>query len=141
MLVTNSITVEKNIEHIRLFNLKNEFIQVILNLLKNAVDALIDVFDDDEKFIIIEAYQDEANAIITISDTGGGIPVKIMNRIFEPYFTTKHQSQGTGIGLFMSMEIVSKHMKGFIGVDNIEIKRNGTYLTGASFRITIPLEY
>ncbi len=141
MIATNSITVEKKIEHIRLFNLRNEFIQVILNILKNAIDALIDVFDDDEKFIIIEAYQEDENAYIVISDTAGGIPVRIMNRIFEPYFTTKHQSQGTGIGLFMSIEIISKHMKGYIGVDNVEIEKNGQYLTGASFKITIPLEY
>lgn len=141
MIAVNSITIEKNIEHIEIFNLKNEFIQVILNLLKNAIDALVDVFDDDEKFIFIDGYLEEENVIITISDTAGGIPARIIERIFEPYFTTKHQSQGTGIGLFMSMEIVSKHMKGFISVENIETQKHGQMLKGASFKISIPLEY
>jgi two-component system, NtrC family, C4-dicarboxylate transport sensor histidine kinase DctB len=141
MISVNSITIEKNIEHIEIFNLKNEFIQVILNLVKNAIDALVDVFDDDEKFIFIDGYVENENVIITIADTAGGIPMSIMERIFEPYFTTKHQSQGTGIGLFMSMEIIAKHMKGFISVKNIETNKNGEILKGASFKITIPLEY
>lgn len=141
MISVNSITIEKNIEHIEIFNFKNEFIQVILNLVKNAIDALVNLFDDDEKFIFIDGYVENENVIITIADTAGGIPASIMERIFEPYFTTKHQSQGTGIGLFMSMEIIVKHMKGFISVKNIETEKKGKILKGASFKITIPLEY
>jgi two-component system, NtrC family, C4-dicarboxylate transport sensor histidine kinase DctB len=141
IIATNSITIVKDIEHIQLFSLKNEFVQVILNLVKNAIDALMDVFDDDEKFIFIKAYVENEEAHIVITDTAGGIPKSIMNRIFEPYFTTKHQSQGTGIGLFMSSEIIGKHMKGTIGVENVDTEVEGTTLRGASFKISIPLEY
>jgi signal transduction histidine kinase len=141
VLHTNSIKVIKDVDDIELFGLKNEFMQVLLNLVKNAIDAMEDVFDDDEKFIFISAYTKEGNAIINIKDTAEGIPKSIVDKIFEPYFTTKHQSQGTGIGLFMTNEIIRKHMKGTIMVENVDIEIEGMTLHGASFTITIPLEY
>jgi len=141
VLSSNSIEVIKKIDDIKIFSLKNEFIQVILNILKNAIDAMENVLEDDQKYIMIKVYKEDQNAIIEIKDSAGGIPESIINKIFEPYFTTKHQSQGTGIGLFMSNEIIVKHMKGKLEVCNEMTPFDDTHkLYGAFFKIAIPLE-
>ncbi len=133
-----SIQVVKNIEDIELFNLKNEFIQVILNIIKNAIDALSNIEDVTKRYIFIDAFREDNNVILQIKDTAVGIPDHIIHKIFEPYFTTKHQSQGTGIGLFMTNEIIVKHMKGSITVENLSTQIDDEILIGASFTITIP---
>jgi len=138
MLANKSIQVIKKIENIELFNLKNEFIQVVLNIIKNAIDALENIEDINKRYIFINTYEEKNEIILEITDTAGGIPAHIIDKIFEPYFTTKHQSQGTGIGLFMTNEIVIKHMKGSIRVDNIATNIKDENLIGASFKITIP---
>ncbi len=133
-----SIHVIKKVDPIELYNLKNEFIQVILNIIKNAIDALNGVEDSTKRYIFIENSLDDNNIILKIKDTAGGIPENIINKIFEPYFTTKHQSQGTGIGLFMTNEIIVKHMKGSINVENISTQIGTETFLGASFTISIP---
>ncbi len=96
-----------------LFSFKSEFQQVMLNLINNAKDALLE-HKSEEKSILIELLNDE----IAVEDTGGGIPLEIMERIFEPYFTTKEQGKGTGIGLYMSKLIIEKNMGGVLSVAN-----------------------
>jgi len=96
-----------------LFSFKSEFQQVMLNLINNAKDALIE-HKREEKSILIELLNDE----IAVEDNGGGIPLEIMERIFEPYFTTKEQGKGTGIGLYMSKLIIEKNMGGVLSVTN-----------------------
>jgi signal transduction histidine kinase len=78
--------------------------------------------------------------LLEIKDNAGGIPENIIERIFEPYFTTKYQSQGTGIGLYMSSEIIHKSMNGKINVKNITFDYEEKNYTGALFTILIPLE-
>ena len=86
---------------------KSEFSQVILNILNNAIDVLKERNIKDRKiFIRINGKK------IEIEDTAGGIPEEIKDKIFEPYFTTKFQSQGTGIGLYMSKVIITQHFNG-----------------------------
>jgi signal transduction histidine kinase len=139
---SRSITFLKDIEDIELFSLKNEFIQVVLNLIKNAIDAMEDVFDDDDKFILVRGYLKDGNAVIEVRDSADGVPESIIQKVFEPYFTTKHQAQGTGIGLFMSIEIIQKHMHGTMSVENKMTQfTEHQELYGACFTIKIPLEY
>ena len=72
------------------------------------------------KYIFIKVFQENNNLYIKIKDNAGGIPDNIIDKIFDAYFTTKDKSQGTGIGLYMSNEIIAKHIKGNLSVKNIE---------------------
>jgi PAS domain S-box-containing protein len=125
-------------KHLEVKGIKNEFIQVIINLLNNARDALKDL--KTKKFIFIDVYKQDDYIFITVKDSGGGISNDIINRIFEPYFTTKHQSQGTGIGLYMSVEIIKNHMKGNLSVENEKFFYNNCEYVGAFFSIRLPFE-
>jgi signal transduction histidine kinase len=138
-LKNRNIQVIQNNEDIRIIGLKNEFIQVILNILNNSIDAFENKNNTD-KFIFIDLYKQETTAILTIKDNADGIKKDIINRVFEPYFTTKHKSQGTGIGLYMSMEIIQKHMNGKISVSNEEYIYENINCKGAQFKIELPIK-
>lgn len=119
----------KSRDHIHIFGYKNELMQALLNIINNAKDALI-LNKISNKEIIVNIKDEENDLIIEISDNAGGIPDNILPKIFEPYFTTKHQSQGTGIGLYMTHTIITQHFKGEIKVSN--------YNNGTLFEIKIP---
>ncbi|MCW8837707.1 MAG: HAMP domain-containing histidine kinase, partial [Thiovulaceae bacterium] len=104
----------------------NEFVQVVLNLVKNAKDALFENNIQNPRIEIITEC-DENGTVIEVKDNAGGIDIKILDQIFEPYFTTKDAKQGTGLGLYMSKMIVEEHLGGTIIVQNID--------DGASFKI------
>lgn len=133
----SDIQIVENISNIEIKNYKNEFVQVIINILNNAKDALKPKHTD--KFILIDVYKNNEHVEIIIKDSGGGINEEIMDKIFDPYFTTKHQFQGTGIGLYMSNEIISKHMKGTIEASNEEFVYNNKRHKGAAFKISFPI--
>ena len=137
-LKNRDIQIIKSKDEITVLGLKNEFIQVILNIINNAIDAF-ETLKDSDKYIFINSYKENENLILTIKDNAGGIKEEIINRIFEPYFTTKHKSQGTGIGLYMSLEIIKKHMHGELLVSNKEYIYNNNKCKGAEFKIIIPL--
>jgi len=108
-----------------------ELDQAIINILNNAKDILLER-NIDEPWIELNLEQNNNNIIITIEDNGGGIPEDIMSKIFELYFTTKHQSQGTGLGLSMSYNVITNSLKGKLWVENTK--------NGAKFFIEIPLD-
>lgn len=126
-----------NIEDFTIINYERDLLQVLLNILNNSKDALEKC--KNKKYIFIDAYKENNNVIIKIKDNAKGIDETIINRVFEPYFTTKHQSQGTGIGLYMSQEIISRHMKGSLEVENTSYEYEGNTFTGALFTIKLPL--
>jgi C4-dicarboxylate-specific signal transduction histidine kinase len=104
----------------------NEYTQVVVSILTNAKDALIQREITNARIDII-LDTDEQNVTLTISDNAGGIEDEHMQRIFDPYFTTKHKSMGTGLGLYISKMIIEKNMGGTLSVRNNE--------EGASFNI------
>jgi len=126
-------------ENIKLTSLENEVIQVLINVLNNARDELVKI--DSEKYIFINCKKIEENIIIEIKDNALGIDEKIIDRIFEPYFTTKDSSVGTGIGLYMSEEIIVKHLNGTIKASNCEYNYNGRDYKGAIFTINLPIVF
>ncbi|OCL86541.1 sensor histidine kinase [Arcobacter porcinus] len=99
---------------------KNEFSQVILNLINNAKDILIERNIKNPK-IILEIKNGVKYAIIKIKDNAGGVDKINIDKIFDPYFTTRYQTQGTGIGLYMAKNIIERNMKGFINVKNSDV--------------------
>ena len=109
----NNITVKLRGKDFSINGYESEFKQVILNITNNAKDALLDKRNENRK-IEITLKSDT----ITIKDNANGIPQNIINKIFEPYFTTKHQSQGTGLGLYMTNRIITQSMQGSIKVEN-----------------------
>jgi signal transduction histidine kinase len=118
---------------------ENELMQVLINMINNARDILIERMIDP-KLIKIEAVVESNTLIISVQDNGGGIPDSIKEKVFEPYFTTKHQYQGTGIGLYMSYEIINQHMNGKIEIANEPLVYEGKEYMGAKFKIILPLE-
>ncbi len=131
-------------EEIRVYGYSNEFSQVILNLLNNARDNFKQKdIQKDRKIIIKVEKKNKPEPFVMISfiDNGGGIDANIIDRIFEPYFTTKHKSTGTGIGLYMSKQIIEKQMHGLVTMKNITSKL-GTKTTYqcAQFIIAIPIK-
>ena len=135
----SNIHIIENIEDITIKNYERELLQVLLNIIKNAIDALNDKDKEMKKYIFIDIYKNDENVIIEIKDNANGIKEEILTRIFEPYFTTKHKSQGTGIGLYMSQEIITRHMKGSLEVSNSSYTYEETKHIGAVFKITLPL--
>lgn len=121
----------------------NSFIQVIINLLSNSKDALVENVTHS-KFIKINLEKIILNnknyCRIEIIDNGGGIEEKNFSKLFEPYFTTKHKSIGTGIGLYSSKKIIEDHFGGEIMAKNTEYEFNKTTYKCASFAIILPLE-
>ena len=136
--ISNGIKIIKSGNDIKINTFENELIQVIINLLNNSRDELIKKDSKDEKLIFIGVFEDKNNLVLEIKDNAGGISEDIIDRVFEPYFTTKYQSQGTGIGLYMSNQIIAG-MEGFISVLNEEFEFEGKTYNGAVFKITIPL--
>ena len=108
----------------------NELKQVILNLIKNAEDALIDKKTKNSTITIQSNYGIDNNTpILIIKDNAGGIPIDIIDNIFDPYFSTKKEKDGTGLGLYMSKTIIEDHCGGKLSVSNDN--------DGAVFRITL----
>lgn len=134
------IILVKNIEKIEVFSFENELLQVLINIFNNAKEELIKKEKNYKKYIFIDLYKEKDSLIIEIKDNAGGIDEEIINRVFEPYFTTKHKSKGTGIGLYMCQEIIVKHIKGNIDLSNETYKYDENTYKGALFKLTIPLK-
>jgi len=105
-------------------------IQVLLNLLKNAKDVLIERKVAGPKVVMRIESGSKQEIICYVEDNAGGIPDKVIDHIFEPYFSTKDEKNGTGLGLYMSKAIVEDHLDGTLLASNRE--------KGACFAITIP---
>jgi signal transduction histidine kinase len=126
-------------KNIMVYGYQNEFSQVILNLLTNSIDSFNKQSSIYDKNILIEVKQKDQNIKLSFIDNGGGIDDKIIDRIFEPYFTTKHKSTGTGIGLYMSKQIIEKQMRGTLLASNITMNFDHDSYRCAKFDITLPL--
>jgi signal transduction histidine kinase len=114
----------------------NELIQCLINIFNNSKDALNET-KQNKPLIFISTKREENTIFIKIKDNAGGIPKKIIPKIFEPYFTTKHQSQGTGLGLHMTYKLIQEGMNGKIDATNIEFEYEDKLYKGVEFKITI----
>jgi signal transduction histidine kinase len=126
-LQRHQIYIHKEYEEIELEIFDKELKQVFLNILSNAKDALVEN-KETNRAIFIKAFKEDNKNIITISDNAGGIPNDIINKVFDPYFSTKAKN-GTGLGLYMSKTIVDEHLNGLLSVSN--------GIDGAIFRVEV----
>lgn len=125
----NGIGFERGgVENVKIFGFLNEYAQVLINIFINAKDALK---ERNVEFPIIKIVIgcENGTSVVTITDNAGGIQEEIMEKIFDPYFSTKGPQQGTGIGLFMSKTIIENNMDGRLSVCNTD--------EGAEFRIEV----
>lgn len=126
LLHTHYIKVIINIEEdLECYSHVEELQQVILVIINNAIDALILTQISSPK-IFIEAYKEDNNIVINIEDNALGINSEYLDKIFEPYFTTKRKAQGTGVGLYMAKMIIEEGLLGYLSVKN---KLNGACFT------------
>lgn len=139
MLKSNQIElIYENVDNVTIHNYENEFLQALLNIIYNAKDVLQN--KESERYIFINVKKEKNNWVeLSIKDNGGGISKSIIEHIFEPYFTTKHKSHGTGIGLYMTHQIIVTHMGGKIEVGNTKYLYNDKHYEGADFKIHLPL--
>ncbi len=128
----NSYSIKVNIEgdNIKINSHKNEFKQVVLNLINNAKDAILEKKVKGK--IDIEIIQESHIIRVYFRDNAGGISEDVILRIFEPYFTTKEQGKGTGVGLYMSKAIIEDNMGGKMSVKNMK--------EGAEFKIEFNMD-
>ncbi|RXK06577.1 sensor histidine kinase [Halarcobacter bivalviorum] len=140
-IVNNNINViiNKN-DDIKIDGYENELIQAFINIINNAKDALKEVENDDDKLLFIDTKVIKDEFIISIKDSAGGINEDILDKIFEPYFTTKHKSVGTGIGLSMVYQIITDHHNAKIKAFNESYKYNGKVYKGARFDIVFKID-
>ena len=125
-------------EGIEIDGYENELIQCLINIFNNAKDIIKEKAEED-RLIFISTFINKDKAVIKIRDNGDGIPKNIIGKIFEPYFTTKHQAQGTGLGLHMTYNLITDGMGGIIEVNNVEYEYNDKKYAGAEFTILLPL--
>lgn len=130
VLKNHNITTVLDCEEASIKGLQGELSQVVLNLLNNAKDALIEKRIPNPEIKVEVKRKPNNILLISVSDNAGGIPDEIMDKIYDPYFTTKEAGKGTGIGLYMSKIIVESNMQG-----KLQAKNNGK---GATFTVTIP---
>jgi|TARA_R110002033_G_scaffold107863_2_gene154261 signal transduction histidine kinase len=135
---TSNIEIVKNIKETYLSGYQNELLQVFINIIKNAKDESIKNPNKTQKqYVFIDVFEDKTFLYIKIKDTNGGIPKDILSDVFKPYFTTKKEIGGTGIGLYMSKQIIT-NMNGEINATNEEFQYNNETYIGAQFSIKLP---
>ncbi len=128
-LIAQNINIHTNFDHeVEIFGNKNEFKHLFLNLFSNSIDAYNET-NIQKRSIYVTTYNEKNKTYIEVEDNAGGIPDNIINDIFKPNITTKKEGKGTGIGLYMTKQIVKKN-NGSINVHNSK--------KGAFFTIILP---
>lgn len=119
-------------------SVENKLAHTLINLINNGRDAIIHS-NATKRYILIKANIENDHCKITVADSGGGIDESIMDTIFEPYFTTKTEEQGTGLGLYMAREFIVGHLGGTLKAANTTTQYEESSFYGASFEIILPL--
>jgi len=134
-----NIEIISNTQSCTIYQNETQLLQALLNIFNNVKDAYIAHNIKNHKYVFIDVSIKSSDIIITIKDSAGGFNDKTIDKIFEPYFTTKHRSTGIGISLYMTNQVITKHYNGTIKASNQEFEYNGEKLKGAEFIINIPI--
>ena len=139
-LLDNHIDVVKKLDDsIEIKGYPNELIQCFMNMFSNSKDqCIINNIDTKDRFIFITTYKKEDKVCIEVSDSAGGAEDNVVKRLFEQYFTTKANENGTGLGLNMTYNLIVKGMGGSIVAKNSKNIHNNKSYTGLTFHIELP---
>lgn len=130
VLEQNRISVDNQITGpIQTHGFANDLVQLTVNVLLNAKDALINC--NDERIIHLSNRREDEFVVVEFQDNGGGIPPKLLTRIFDPYLTTKEDSAGTGLGLYLCRQIAENLDEGEVWAENREFEFDGKRYSGA----------
>jgi len=132
-LADSCVEVKENFEYeeaLNVYVIPVDFVQVMMNIFNNANDILLERNIED-KLIKVNVFKKDNMAVVCIEDNGGGIDEDKISKIFNPYFTTKHQSKNTGLGLHIVNKTITDNFKGKVYAQNTE--------NGAKFTIELPL--
>lgn len=116
---------------------KNKLVHVIINLLTNACDAFEEK-KSEHRYIFVDVKEEDDKCILSVKDSAGGIDQEVIGHVFESHFTTKSSDKGTGIGLYMAHEFITRHMNGEFHVENTSYTFEEKELSGARFILTFP---
>lgn len=133
-----NLVFENKADDVYIFGSLNKFIQAIITILNNSKDAILET-NSQNKIVVVTLSSDSERAVISIQDSGGGISKSVLPKVFEPYFTTKSKTQGTGIGLYMTRQIIESSFKGDAYIENKSFSYDNIQCHGANFIIKIPL--
>jgi PAS domain S-box-containing protein len=121
-------------DNIIMNNYQNDMIQAFINIINNSIDAL-EVVNQEERYFFIKTRNENNKITIKLKDNAGGIPDDLINKVFEPYTTTKYQSLGTGLGLNITYNFIVEGMKGKITVDNTSFIYKDKKYRGCEFTV------
>jgi len=133
----NISVIVNNDTNIQLLGHPNELIQCLINIYNNARDVL-KTLQLEQNYVFLSIEETKELVTIIFKDNAGGISPEVLPKIFEPYFTTKHKSQGTGLGLHMTYNLIVMGMHGSIEASNTTYEYKSKTYTGAQFTIQIP---
>jgi DNA-binding response OmpR family regulator len=134
-ITRNEITVVKNIEVGTMTTYVSELRQIVSFLFNNIAEHA-----KENKFIFIDVRDMHTHIDVIIKDSGGGAPEDILDNLFEPYFTTEHQSFGKGLGLYIVYQIIAEEFNGKIEAKNLSYSHQGEFYKGLEFTISLPLK-
>ncbi len=134
----NDIDIVMDIEEeLQIQSNKTHFLRAIHSLVQNSQEAFLEY--SGKKIVFLRGYQDNNSLVLEFYDTAGGVKKSLLNRIFEPYFTTKHKSQGKGLGLYIMENIILYSLQGSVHVENFKFKYQKEDYKGLKFTIKLPL--
>lgn len=135
----NDITVVFEPKSIAMHGYKCAVMYTMINLLSNALSALTKI-EPSKRYIFIDLEHHDNNVCIVVKDSANGISQEITEHIFEQYFSTKNLHEGSGLGLFMTKEVVEKKLLGHIEFQNETYEFENKTLTGVKFTLTLPID-
>ena len=118
---------------------KENFIHSMINIITNAKEAVMKQQEEDKLILINISFDAKDGTEINVFDSAGGVPEDITQKIFEPYFSTKDDRNGTGLGLFIARKYIVNDFNGTIGTTNVQFEHEGKTYFGANFKINLPL--
>lgn len=134
----NYINFIKNINYEKeITTIESTLVESIIKILNNSIEVLQKIKQQDDRFIFLDIKEEKETLVIQIKDSAGGIDNKIIEHIFDPYFTTKHQSVGKGLGLYTVRTNIVNILHGKIKVENISFEYKNKSYKGAMFTITL----